>query len=548
MSLTLTDVLNRINIGQSGQSEAASGAAQAAAAAKQLHVASVLNSLTAGQIISGQVKSMQGSQILLDIGNGVEVNARLDGSVQAKLGKNMLFEVKSNADDKLTLSPLLTNLSAGKSAAMGALTAANMPLTESNMEMVKSMMEEGMPIDKSSLWEMGKAVNQFPQAAADTIVRLTAMGLEINETNVAQYEVTQNMQHHLLHTMEGMTEGLQQVLSSFGEEGQPLQGLQFMKDLLQVFQGKGEVSGEMKTPEENAPGQAAAGGNATVSNEADASEPRGADALLKDIRQLIQELEGRTPEKAQEAVNAQNQSGQETAELLKEGTQVLHNKQLPEELSQRLETLQKEFTKQFKELLSQEWTIKPEAFSEKEEVKEFYQKIRQQSGAMQEIFNAAGKAETGAGQAVNQLNQNMEFMQNVNQMFPYLQIPLKASMQNAHGELYVYSRKAGKVSEDGSSSALLHLEMQYLGNLDVYVKLKDFNVSTQFTLENESVLDFLAENIHILTERLEQKGYHMDSEIRKKEDKEKEESVISRIRGTQDNDTVISYTAFDVRA
>ena len=89
--------------------------------------------------------------------------------------------------------------------------------------------------------------------------------------------------------------------------------------------------------------------------------------------------------------------------------------------------------------------------------------------------------------------------------------------------------------------------MEHLGNMDIYVKMKDHNVSTQFTLANEAVLDFLGDHIHILNERLEKKGYHMQAEMKYKEE-EQNENVISRIRGIEENDTVISYTAFDVRA
>lgn len=549
MNISLTDILTRVT---SGQPDQTGSVASAAAVAKQIHTTAVLNSLIPGQTISGQIRSMQGSQILLDIGNGVELNARLDGNMLASIGKNMLFEVKANSGDKLTLSPLYTNLSAGRSAAMGALNAAGMPLTNNNITMVNSMMEEGMPIDKGSLWEMGKAVSEFPLASADTIVRLTAMGMEINETNVAQYEAAQNMQHQLLHTMGDITDGLGQVLSSFGEEGQAMQGLQFMKDMLQIFGGDAKAEGPA--------GEAAAAAGEQAAEEAGAPK-----TLLQELDSLIKELGGKKEQS--EALPGQNPQGQAAAktegadgaagqDTVKTGTDAGKTNtllpeqgrvQLPEGLAERLENLQKDFTAQMKNLFSEEWTIKPESFSDKEEVKEFYQKIKNQTGQMQELFSSAGKLDTPAGQAVNQMNQNLDFMQNLNQLFPYLQIPLKASMENAHGELYVYQKKKGKVSEDGSSSALLHLEMEHLGNMDIYVKMKDFNVSTQFTLADESVLDFLAEHIDILNERLEKKGYHMQSEMKYKED-DKKESVMSRIRGVEENDTVVSYTSFDVRA
>ena len=522
MNITLTDVLTRVNgTNQSG----AANAASASAVAKQLQTSAVLNSLVRGQTIGGQIRSVDGSQILLDMGSGVEINARLDGDIKASIGQNMLFEVKGNSDDKLMLSPLYTNLSAGKSAAMGALNAAGMPITAENLAMVKSMMEEGLPIDKSSLWQMGKAVADFPQASADTIVRLTAMGMEINETNVMQYEATKNMQHQLLYTMEDITEGLPQVLSSFGKDGQQLSGLQFMKDMLEVLQGT-----EGEAAEEGA-----------------------------SVKRLLQEIDGMMKEIAEGKGGVSGKGAPEEAlrqltdedgtVLIKDGAKLAEQgrTRLPDALEQRLADLQKDFTGQIKNLLSEKWTIKPESFSDKEEVKDFYQKIKSQSGQLQELFSAAGKVDTQSGQAVQQMNQNLDFMQNLNQMFPYLQIPLKASMENAHGELYVYQKKKGKVSEDGSSSALLHLEMEHLGNMDIYVKMKDYNVSTQFTLANEAVLDFLGDHIHILNERLEKKGYHMQAEMKYKEE-EQNENVISRIRGIEENDTVISYTAFDVRA
>ena len=532
MNITLTDILSRVS--GTNQSGAAGNAVSASAVAKQLQASAVLNSLVTGQTIGGQIRSMEGSQILLDMGNGVEINARLDGDIKASVGQQMLFEVKGNSDDKLMLSPLYTNLSAGKSAAVDALNAAGMPATAENVAMVKSMMEEGLPIDKNSLWQMGKAVADFAQASAETIVRLTAMNMEINETNVMQYEATENMRHQLLYTMEDITEGLPQVLSSFGEDGQQLSGLQFMKDMLHILQGT-----EGEAAKEGAP----------------VKEGTSVKELLQEIDGLMKEIaEEKGGDSGKSAAGTNGDALRQLADedgtvLLKDGAKTAEQgrTKLPDILEQRLEDLQKDFTGQIKNLLSEKWTIKPESFSDKEEVKEFYQKIKSQSGQLQELFSTAGKADTQAGQAVQQMNQNLDFMQNLNQMFPYLQIPLKASMENAHGELYVYQKKKGKVSEDGSTSALLHLEMEHLGNMDIYVKMKDYNVSTQFTLANESVLDFLADHIHVLDERLAKKGYHMQTEMKYKEE-EKNENVMSRIRGVDEDETVISYTAFDVRA
>ena len=94
----------------------------------------------------------------------------------------------------------------------------------------------------------------------------------------------------------------------------------------------------------------------------------------------------------------------------------------------------------------------------------------------------------------------------------------------------------------------MHLDMQHLGPLDVYVKLKDMNVSTQFTLADEATLDFIAAHMDLLTQRLEAKGYRMDSQVKVADTPTDESNVIHRIRGIEEEDMLVSYTSFDVRA
>ena len=54
---------------------------------------------------------------------------------------------------------------------------------------------------------------------------------------------------------------------------------------------------------------------------------------------------------------------------------------------------------------------------------------------------------------------------------------------------------------------MLHLDMEHLGPIDVYVKLNKKNVSTNFILESEELLNFVYSHIDELNERLEKLGY-----------------------------------------
>ena len=119
----------------------------------------------------------------------------------------------------------------------------------------------------------------------------------------------------------------------------------------------------------------------------------------------------------------------------------------------------------------------------------------------------------------------------------------------AHGDLYVYTNKKSLAKKDGNVSALLHLDMENLGPLDVYVTMqKNLNkVSTNFTVKDEAALNLIAGHIHILNERLEKRGYSMKADFQvRKEDAPT--NVMQEILDQNKNISVLSKTSFDMRA
>ena len=70
MNVSLAGILARVNSESTNQTDAAN-AASVSHVAKNMHSAMVLDNLHAGQTISGLVRSVNGAQILLDMGNGV---------------------------------------------------------------------------------------------------------------------------------------------------------------------------------------------------------------------------------------------------------------------------------------------------------------------------------------------------------------------------------------------------------------------------------------------------------------------------------------------
>ena len=137
----------------------------------------------------------------------------------------------------------------------------------------------------------------------------------------------------------------------------------------------------------------------------------------------------------------------------------------------------------------------------------------------------------------------------MNHLYTYVQLPLKMLGNNAHGDLYVYTNKKSLAAKDGQVSALLHLDMEHLGPLDVYVTMKDKQVATNFTVMDDSILDLIEKHIHILNKRLEDRGYSLKAQMHiKEETAEEETSVMQTLLHQQKNISVLSRTSFDMRA
>lgn len=180
-----------------------------------------------------------------------------------------------------------------------------------------------------------------------------------------------------------------------------------------------------------------------------------------------------------------------------------------------LETLlkQPQFEEAFQKALMSKWLLAPQDVAGKEQVKELYEQVLRQTIQMQKILESAGKQDSTAMKSLRNVERNVEFLNELNQHFAYVQLPLKMSEQNAHGDLYVYTNKKGFAGRDGAVTAFLHLGMDHLGEMDIYVALQQNKVSTKFYLEDDSIIDFLEGHMEELDARLAGKGYSMKSEL-----------------------------------
>ena len=170
-------------------------------------------------------------------------------------------------------------------------------------------------------------------------------------------------------------------------------------------------------------------------------------------------------------------------------------------------------------VMEQQWLIRPEELKQEKKISQLYEKLEQQMKQVEDALKEAGVTKNSFLDTAAEVRGNIEFMNQLNQAYTYVQVPLKMSGQNANGELYVYTNKKNLRDPDAELSAFLHLELEHLGSTDVSVKMQHRNVKTNFYMADDASYDLVEKYLPILEQKLKDKGYQCTITMTKEEKK-----------------------------
>ncbi len=584
-----------------------------------------------GAVFEGSVNSIEGSKILLGLGNGQTVSARLEGSINLVLGQSVFFQVKSNDGNTIAIKPFMGG-QAFNPTIQKALNAAGMEMTKDTIDMVNRMMEEGLPIDRQSLASMRQTLMQNPHVPLHTAVLMTKLGIPVNSQMASQFENYQHDQHSMLAEMNQVMDGLsdvfakadggasrllqlnQQILSILQADEGAAQGAALFLDAAQLQEvgalpgqgtagsqtaagtdpqaagaqaagqglagqtgalaagqtaaqtdipaagaqaadgrslaGQATSTDQIKSGPQDASVQAADGEPAAVQASAakDAAQPRQLSELL--TKQQASQLEAQIRDVFSKAEDLRLNTQLSAKEFLETLAKQLAQQPIPDKAALGRLFTGREYHTLLKEVMQDQWTVRPEDLKTEHKVEELYQRLDRQMGQIEQLAKQAGMNTGHLSQSAAQVRDNIEFMHQINQAYTYVQIPLKMANQNAHSDLYVYTNKRSLGKKEGELSAFLHLELENLGTTDVSIKMLENNVSTKFYLADDAAYDLLEAHLPKLQERLEKLGYNCRVTLENREEKvdfvedflQKSQPAKAASRG------MVHRYSFDVRA
>lgn len=515
---------------------------------------SSLNETSKGMIFEGTVSSVRGNQVKLALSNGQQILARLAGKFSFEQGQSVFFQVKNNDGGTIEIKPYTVDGEGANLTLMDALKAAGLPVDGINLSMVNKMMEEHMPIDKTSLNQMYQLVQDNKDINVTTLVELKRLGIEINQVNAAQFENYANDKQAITIAMDSLidelpnalsaedlsmyklvtqardilnivTEGLTEEAFISSEASDMSQYEAIMRDnqsapvvkkhfnIAELFESLNSVSGESQdihTTQKinNAPA------TDTILLQENETKSNTIGFLLSDkqIEELNEQVRMLLPDLQENNISLYSEDSSVVG-ILNDINSMLENTPANADTLRYLFSGEA-FKLMLKEALEQQWMIKPGDLEKNpKKLDGLYDKIEKQITNMEIILKTSGVVNPKAEALADNIRGNIEFMNQINEVYTYVQVPLKMNEKNASGQLYVYTNKKSMSNPDKELSAFLHLDLEHLGGTDVSIKMLHRKVTTNFYLDSDESYALVKQFLPVLEKRLQDKGYNCELNV-----------------------------------
>ncbi len=561
--------------------------------------------LTKGEVVKGEVTDLRSNEVTIRLEDGKTLHAKLNTAMDLSIGQKAEFFVQETNDVLITLKLLSDgDTSFTESAIDKALEASGFPKSAHAADIVRSLLNAGLPANKEMIQKMMQYSAANKDVELSTLTALLKHNLPVSKENATQLQAYRNFEHRLLGQAATLTASLTDAFSYgeastsftegilslfFGEDagvqeasasiqtlpepsadaitgnqtGQASNVASSTGDLAGLPFGETLVNSDTSTltgtvsESTTASGTLPASDLQTVSPEVPSGStiPSATSEEQIPLKQLLSEKEYSSVEKALETLSSESPEFSSLKADFANGT--LTAKQFFSALSSgasaglsgKIAALLKE-EPALSELLGKnilnQFVLTPEDITKEHTIEEFYARTAKNLSKLNEL--ASGESNSAALKTVadttSNMQENIQFMNTLNHIFPYVQLPLKLTEQLTHGELYVYTKKKDLSAKNKEVSILLHLDMDALGPTDIHLTLLQQNVTARFYLNESDAESLVSEQLPSLTEALQKKGYSLNASVMHRE---KEPDIVADF--LEDGDTTpMKRFRFDIRA
>ena len=493
-----------------------------------------------GQTFTGRIVDVNGSQVTIQMDGNMMLQARMAEAVNLNMGDTIAFLVKENSENTVMIQPLASDMQAMKDQTIFDLLEKNqLSPSDKNYQIAETLLNENMSVDRASMQKVLQQAYKYPDTPIQTLVSMNKMQLPVTEQTIAGFEQYQTNQHAMMQALSDAqdlpvldADTMLQELEQTTGDVLFAQGAVIAGDQLQATDMTGNppvLSAEQLT---------------TYAEKFGMTEEQltGLTKQLQDMHFDAQTIQ---------TVLAKSDTTMQLANHLQALVAGAADKSMID-----AETLKGFFTSDgMKELLAaaikEKFTLNPEKMQNPQEVSDLYKGIYEKMDRlMQQMSSHTGSSGEHLSESAKGMQERIDFLQNLSNLFPYAQIPVRMEGGDRNADLFVYMNKKRMQEKKEDVSALLHLDMEYLGPTDVHVSLRGTMVHTKFYVEDEESAKIIDAHMTQLEQAIAENGYSLTNEVIMREptlhpDTEKN-AVVKEMFGDDIEKSVKRYS-FDVR-
>jgi len=484
-----------------------------------------------GQFLKGEVLDLRASQILVLLENGITVSARTEGTLELSIGQHAKFFVAQTTEDQILLKLAKEDAPAENPMIDKALTAANISKTERSVSIVTELLNHQQPVNEANIRHYLSLSAKYPDFPVKDLILMELHHIPVTQENVEQFAGYQDRNAKLLTQAQDMVKNISKEITQL-PEGPVKQEL--LQEVTKLIAGDNPellyITNTLPhTLQSDTPVLSEQSMSKTAQNIPSPDNAVAGTDVNHDIANELQEIPTGTPG---------------TYPTLASDTSAPSDS-IHQSLSRTSRT---DVEPLFRDLLNS-FLLKPEEISDPEKVQKYYEKLNEKLTGLEQLSQklAENTTEHSVANAPKQMRQNLSFMEAVNNIFPYIQLPLRFKETPVHGELYVYEKKKALKPSD-TLSALLHLEMEALGTLDIFVTLAGTHVTTRFSMTDKESGNLIRTELPKLTEALAAKGYTLQSEVMVREPEEENNPTLLEQFLEEHAPGGLNRYTFDIRA
>ncbi len=524
-----------------------------------------------GETLKGVVSDIHGNEITISMEDGSSFTGKLPEASQYSIGQKAAFLITGLEGGTIYMKAMSQAYLLGMEDTIEqALEEAGLPKSPRNLEIVRSLLQNQQSISRENIADSLQLCARYPQADVNSVITMKRLGMPMDTATVTQFDNYSNQAHQLLYRMDTLADSINDLLSGLAEENPDiaryaaneildtaLNSLPSLEEFTLASEQAQKAATELppELSESISENDMAIADSAQESHvEGEVNSAPAQEATASPFERMKQLLNGIT-ERSTAAETTSETSGfipEQTGRLLSAGERsalsglletFTENKDLLSSLEKGELTARelltairdslpslpaenikelfssREFHKIMKGQFLSNWTLSPEGLKESNSVESLYNRMNEQ---LTELTNLSRMFATrSAGETIvnttTDMQQNLEFIKMLNEQFAYMQLPLKLSQENAHGDLYVMTRKNALKKSKDNLKVLLHLEMDSLGTLDIHITKEHTNISTQFYVAKDSARKLLEKNAELLKDAINEQGYSFSSEFLAKE-------------------------------